>query len=41
MILTARKHSMNDSNAIAEGESAETVGIWRRAVSSEFTFGDN
>ena len=38
---SARNHSMNDSNAIAEGESTETVGIWRRAVSSELTFGDN
>ena len=28
---------MNDLNAVAEGESTETVGIWRRAVSSEFT----
>ena len=32
---------MNDSNAIAERESTETIGIWRRAVSSELTFGDN
>ena len=37
----SRNHSMNDSNAATEGESMETVGIWRRAVSSELTFGDN
>ena len=30
---------MNDSNATTEVESMETVGIWRRAVSSELTFG--
>ena len=43
MMLTraARKHSMDDSNAIAEGKSTESGGIWRRAVSSVVTFGDN
>ena len=35
------ERSMNDSNAIAECESTETVGIWRRAVLSELTFGDS
>ena len=41
MLTEIGKKSLYDSNATAEGESTETVGIWKRAVSSELTFGDN